>query len=49
MRRRNIRWGCAAVGLGIIILLALVLPEKIWWLLLAVALIYMGLRYMRCC
>lgn len=49
MRRKNKRWGCAAIAAGLIIILALVLPEKIWWLLLALALLSLGVWYMKNC
>lgn len=49
MFRRNNRWGYAAICAGIIIILALVLPAKIWWLFLALALVYLGIWCIRCC
>lgn len=49
MFRRNRKWGCAAICAGIIIILALVLPAKVWWLMLAAALVYVGIWCIRCC
>jgi len=49
MRRRNARFGCAAVCAGIIIILALVLPAKVWWFMLAAALVYIGIWYIKMC
>lgn len=49
MFRRNNRLGCAAICAGLIIILALILPAKVWWLLLAIALVYLGIWYIRCC
>lgn len=34
--------GCVMIGLGIIILLAMVLPPGFWWFVLAAALIVCG-------
>lgn len=42
-------WGCAAIGLGVVILLALILPPGFWWFLGGAALIGFGLWYIRCC
>ncbi len=41
-------WGCAAIGAGLVIILALILPAEVWWFLFAVALIAFGLWYLRC-
>lgn len=46
MRRCGIlAW--AAVCVGVMIMLALVLPKDIFWFALALALIYFGLRFIR--
>ena len=50
MRRgRRCLWGLVAIILGLVILLALVLPPGFWWFALAAGLIGFGLWYMRCC
>ncbi|MBQ9685800.1 MAG: hypothetical protein IJV41_04510 [Oscillospiraceae bacterium] len=50
MRRgRHCLWGIVAILLGLIIILALVLPSAFWWFALAAALIGFGLWYIRCC
>ncbi len=50
MRRRGNRsWALAAVFLGLIILLAVILPAEFWWLMLAAALIGGGIWMLRCC
>ena len=46
--RRPRQFGCLAVAAGIIILLALLLPPGFWWVVLAVALILVGLWLLRC-
>lgn len=48
MRRCGI-WAWAAVCVGAIILLSLILPRDIFWFLVALALIYFGLRFIRGC
>ena len=42
-------WGFAAIGAGLFILLALVLPAEFWWFFLAAGLIGLGVWYLRCC
>ena len=42
-------WGLAAIGLGLIILLALILPSEFWWFFLAAGLIGLGIWCLRCC
>jgi hypothetical protein len=42
-------WGFAAIGAGLVILLALVLPAEFWWFFLAAGLIGLGIWYLRCC
>ena len=50
MRRgRRVVFGLAAIGLGFVILLALILPAGFWWFLCAAALIGFGIGYLRCC
>ena len=41
--------GLIAIGVGLFILLALVLPSEFRWVLLAAGLIGAGIWYMRCC
>ena len=41
--------GFAAVGIGVLILLALVLPSEFWWFFLAAGLIGAGIWFLRCC
>lgn len=41
-------FGCLAVILGIVIILALILPVGFWWFALAAALIVGGLIFIRC-
>ena len=49
MRRRgNCIWALAAIGLGLLILLAIILPAEFWWLMLAAALIGAGIWMLRC-
>jgi hypothetical protein len=48
-RRRRGPWGFAIVFLGIIIILALILPSDVWWFLLAVGLICIGVWLIRRC
>ena len=42
-------WGFAAIGGGVFILLALVLPAEFWWFFLAAGLIGLGVWVLRCC
>ena len=45
MRRRGpypFSFGCAMIALGIVILLALVLPSKFWWFLAGAGLVAIG-------
>ncbi len=50
MRRgRSGLLGCAAIGLGVLILLAVVLPSEFWWFFLAAGLIGAGIWLLRCC
>lgn len=46
---RRFIFGFAAIGLGVVILLALVLPAGFWWFLCGAALIGFGVWYIRCC
>jgi hypothetical protein len=46
---RRLLWGVCAIVLGVIILLALVLPSQFWWFALAALLIAGGLWILRCC
>ncbi len=46
---RRFLWGCIAIGMGIFILLALLLPAGFWWFLLGAGLIGIGIWYIRCC
>jgi hypothetical protein len=46
---RRLLWGACAIVLGLIILLALVLPSRFWWFALAALLIAAGLWMLRCC
>lgn len=39
----------AVIAVGVLIILALLLPGEFWWLLLAVALIALGIWMLRCC
>jgi len=48
MRRAGL-WGHVAIFVGTVILLSLILPRDLFLLLLAVALIYLGLWYIRRC
>lgn len=41
--------GCVAIAAGLVIILSLVLPTQFWWFILAAALIYIGVWYVRCC
>ncbi|MBO6040639.1 MAG: hypothetical protein J6P58_05470 [Oscillospiraceae bacterium] len=45
---RRLLWGVTAIVLGLIILLALVLPSQFWWFALAALLIAAGLWMLRC-
>ena len=47
--RRGCNWGWIAILMGIVIILALILPTEFWWFMLAAALIAAGIWYMRCC
>jgi len=50
MRRgRRCLWGLVAIILGVMILLALVLPSGFWWFLAAAVLIGGGLWQIHCC
>lgn len=50
MRRRRPRfWALTAIALGLIIMLAVLLPGEFWWLLLAAALVGLGIWMLRCC
>jgi hypothetical protein len=40
--------GCLAVALGVIILLAMILPAGFWWFVLGVGLIVFGIWLSRC-
>ena len=40
--------GCTAIGLGAVILLALIVPSGFWWFLAGVMLIAGGIWYIRC-
>lgn len=40
--------GCLAVILGIVIILAMILPAGFWWFALAAALIVGGLFFIKC-
>lgn len=46
---RRLLWGVTAIVLGLIILLALVLPSQFWWFAFAALLIAAGLWMLRCC
>ena len=46
---RRLVFGLAAIGLGVVILLALVLPAGFWWFLCGAALIGFGIWTIRCC
>ena len=46
---RRFLWGCTAIGAGVVILLALILPAGFWWFLFGAALIGLGIWYIRCC
>ena len=49
--RRGRRSVCAftCIGLGVVILLAVLLPGVFWWLLLAAGLLACGIWLLRCC
>ena len=50
MRRgRRCLWGLAAIILGLVSMLSLLLPSSFWWFLAAAILIGVGLWHMRCC
>ncbi len=40
--------GCIAIVVGLLIILALVLPTEFWWFIFAAALIALGIWYIRC-
>ena len=46
---QRILWGITAIALGLIIVLALVLPSDFWWFALAALLIAAGIWTLRCC
>lgn len=46
---RRFLLGCTAIGIGVIILLALILPAGFWWFLSGAALIGLGIWYIHCC
>ena len=46
---RRIVWGVTAIALGIVIVLALVLPSEVWWFALAALLIAAGFWLLRSC
>lgn len=46
---RNRVCGCISIGIGIVILLALILPTNFWWFFLGAALICGGIWFIRCC
>ena len=48
-RRGNRGWALATILLGLIILLAVILPAEFWWLMLAAALVGGGIWMLRCC
>lgn len=48
MCRRPRFWALAAVSLGLLIILAVILPAEFWWLILAAGLICIGIRMLRC-
>lgn len=39
----------AAIGIGLVIVLYLLLPSQVWWFLFAAGLIAFGLWMLRCC
>lgn len=41
--------GYAAIAVGIVIILSLILPVNFWWFALAAVLIAVGIWYIRCC
>lgn len=50
MRRgRSLILGFGAIGLGLAIVLAVILPSNFWWLFLAAGLIGLGVWMLRCC
>ena len=50
MRRgRRYVWAITAISLGLLILLGVLLPGVFWWLLLAAALLALGIWLLRCC
>ena len=46
-KRRGSPAGKIALGAGIIILLALILPDAVWWFALGVGLIALGIKISR--
>lgn len=50
MRRgRRCVWAFTAIALGLLILMGVLLPSVFWWLLLAAALLALGIWLLRCC
>ena len=47
-RRRGSACGCAAVCVGTVILLALILPTWFWWLICGLLLVCGGIWMLRC-
>ena len=47
--RGNCRWGLISIGVGVVIIMAIVLPAQFWWFLLAAGLIAAGIWCMKCC
>ncbi len=48
-RGRRCVWAFTAIALGLLILMGVLLPGVFWWLLLAAALIALGIWLLRCC
>ena len=49
LRGRRGLWGVTAIVLGLVIILALILPSEFWWFSLAALLIAAGIWILRCC
>ncbi len=50
MRRgRRPLGACAAIAVGTVILLYVLLPGPVWWVLFALGMIAVGLWLLRCC
>lgn len=50
MRRgKRCVWAFTAIALGVLILLAVLLPGIFWWMLFAAGLIAFGIWLLRCC